>query len=73
MLTCKAYIFKLTSGQLRDAGRLEKFQAWQHRLICRRCRTFTVNDGKLDEILTAYKAELLDAASSNPPAKLDGG
>lgn len=54
MLTCKEYIFKLTSGQLAEAGSIDRMWAWQHRLICRRCRTFTANDQKLSHLLRQY-------------------
>lgn len=59
-MNCKTYIYKLTSGQLRDAGRLEKLAAFQHRLICRRCRAFTRNDARLDAVLAAYREHLQD-------------
>jgi hypothetical protein len=58
MMTCKDYIFKLTSGQLAEAGRVERLWAAQHRLICRHCRAFTRNDRRLDDILQGYKAHL---------------
>lgn len=57
-MKCKEYIFKLTSGQLAEAGRIERLQAFQHRLICRRCRAFTRNDAKLDAALDAYRSHL---------------
>lgn len=58
MLTCQAYIFKLTSGQLAEATPVEKFWAFQHRLICHRCRTFTANDQRLSDIVYSYKQHL---------------
>ena len=57
-MTCKEYIFKLTSGQLVDAGLIERFWAGQHRLMCRRCRSFTTNDEKLGKAVRAYRAHL---------------
>jgi hypothetical protein len=57
-MTCKEYIFKLTSGQLDDAGLIERFWARQHRLMCRRCRAFTTNDEKLGVAVRAYRAHL---------------
>ena len=55
MMKCKEYIFKLTSGQFDDADLMTRLQASQHRLICRRCRAFTRNDSKLDQILADYR------------------
>lgn len=57
MLTCKEYIFKLTSGQLAEAGKIDRLWAWQHRLICRRCRTFTENDQTLSHLLDQYREQ----------------
>lgn len=65
MMTCKEYIFRLTSGQFETAGGFEKMRAFQHRLICRRCREFTRNDEKLDEILAAYKSHLEDLGNKS--------
>lgn len=61
MLTCQEYIFKLTSGQLKDATRLEKLGALQHRLICRNCRNFTANDHVLSDVLHHYKQHVTSA------------
>ncbi|HET6789655.1 MAG TPA: hypothetical protein VFW84_04530 [Aquabacterium sp.] len=58
MLTCKDYIFKLTSGQLEEAGTVERLWAVQHRMVCRHCRAFTRNDQRLDDIMQAYKEQL---------------
>lgn len=60
MMNCKEYIFKLTSGQLEDAGRLERFWGAQHRLMCRRCRAFSANNDQLSDILKGYKEKLTD-------------
>lgn len=57
-MTCEDYIFKLTSGQLEEAGRLDSLRAAQHRLSCRRCRAFTRNNEKLDHILADFKDRL---------------
>lgn len=59
MMKCKEYIFKLSSGQLRGAATSERLWAFQHRLICRRCRAFTKNDATLDRVLEAYRNGLL--------------
>lgn len=59
MMTCKDYIFKLTSGQVHDAGRFERLLALQHRLMCSRCRAFTKNDERVSEILDRYREQLL--------------
>lgn len=58
MMTCQDYIFKLTSGQLEEAGTVERLWAVQHRLMCSRCRAFTRNDQRLDDIMQAYKEQL---------------
>lgn len=58
MMSCKTYIFKLTSGQLKEAGLVETLWAAQHRLMCRRCRAFARNDKKLDGLLAGYRAVL---------------
>lgn len=58
MMTCQEYIFKLTSGQLEEAGTVERLWAVQHRLMCSRCRAFTRNDQRLDDIMQAYKEQL---------------
>lgn len=58
MMTCKQYIFKLTSGQLADAGMGERLWATQHKLMCRHCRAFTHNDKQLDAVLQAYQTRL---------------
>ena len=57
-LTCRDYIFKLTSGQLKEAGLVERLRAAEHRLVCRHCRAFTRNDARLDTILRTYQAHL---------------
>ncbi|HET8871043.1 MAG TPA: hypothetical protein VFM48_11380 [Aquabacterium sp.] len=59
MMTCKEYIFKLTSGQLEEASLTERFLATSHRLICPYCRAFTKNDVRLDGILQDYKERVL--------------
>lgn len=58
MMTCQNYIFKLTSGQLEEAGTVERLWAVQHRMMCSRCRAFTRNDQRLDDIMQAYKEQL---------------
>lgn len=57
-MNCRDYVFKLSSGQLQDAGWLERLQAGQHRLICRHCRAFTRNDERLSELLVRYREGL---------------
>jgi len=66
MMKCKEYIFKLTSGQLDDAGWLVRTQAAQHRMICRHCRAFTRNDQALDGILEGYAARQLAPDGAGP-------
>lgn len=53
-MKCREYIFKLTSGQLAQAGLLDQLEATAHRWSCRHCRAFTRNDEALDRILTGY-------------------
>lgn len=59
MMRCKTYIFKLTSGQMEDADRIERFWAAQHRMVCRHCRAFTHNDALIDEIVDGFKTRLM--------------
>ncbi len=66
MLNCQTYIFQLTSGQLDDAGWMQRLAAAQHRLLCRRCRAFTRNDAKLTHILQDFHNQLTVNASPNP-------
>jgi hypothetical protein len=66
MMTCKEYVFKLTSGQLEEADRLERFWALQHRLMCRHCRAFTRNNQRLDGILAAYQDQLTRFEGEQP-------
>jgi len=58
MMKCKEYVFKLTSGQLKEAPLSERLWATQHRLVCRHCRAFTRNDERISAILQNYKAQL---------------
>lgn len=71
MMNCKDYIFKLTSGQLEEAGWLVRTQAAQHRMICRRCRAFTRNDQALDGILAGYEAHKLAPEPASEGAEPD--
>ena len=61
MMTCRDYIFRLTSDQLDDAGLTVQAQARLHRLMCQRCRRFTRNDEQLKAALEAQRLRLLDA------------
>lgn len=67
-MKCREYIFKLTSGQLRDAPLALRTEAAMHRMICRYCRTFTRNDATLDDVLAGYRESLQrpDDAKENP-------
>jgi hypothetical protein len=58
MMTCQTYIFKLTSGQLDEAGWVERLGAAQHRLVCRHCRAFTKNDEALQVLLRRYREDV---------------
>lgn len=55
MMTCRDYIFRLTSGQLGNAPFHVRLDARLHTLMCQRCRTFTQNDASLDDMLQAYR------------------
>lgn len=58
MIKCKEYIFQLSSGQLEQAGLVQRFWATQHRMICKRCTAFTRNDARLDAIMQGYRDHL---------------
>ncbi len=64
-MTCKEYIFKLTSGQLEQAPLALRLEAGLHRALCRYCRTFTRNDARLDQALDHYR-NTLDGAGKKP-------
>lgn len=61
MMTCKTYVFKLSSGQLDEAGAVDRLWAAQHRLMCRRCKAFTANQAILTQVMTAYRDQALQA------------
>lgn len=67
MMTCKRYIFLLTSGQLADAPAGLRLEAGLHRALCRYCRTFTRNDARLDALLEDYRADLHRPGEAPPP------
>lgn len=58
MMTCREYIFILSSGQLEQASPGMRMQAVAHRMICRKCRAFTRNDRALDGLLEDYRQRL---------------
>lgn len=62
-MKCRDYIFQLTSGQLEEADTVARIAAWQHRMICFRCRAFTRNDRALQDMLKGYGEHL-----QTPPA-----
>ena len=68
-MKCKEYIYRLTSGQLAQAGLVEKLWAAQHRMICKRCTAFTRNDARLSDIVQGYREHLAqpDPASDGEP------
>lgn len=66
-MKCRDYIFQLTSGQAEEAGPAAKLAAWQHRMICFRCRAFTRNDQALKDMLSGYKDQL--QALQTPPSE----
>lgn len=57
-MKCREYIFQLTSGQADEAGAATKLAAWQHRMICFRCRAFTRNNEALQNMLEGYNDHL---------------
>jgi hypothetical protein len=59
MVNCRRFTDLVASGELDEAGWLTRVQAGQHRLVCRRCRTFERNDRQLDGILRAHREQLL--------------
>lgn len=72
MLSCRDYIFQLTSGQLGEAGPVQRVRAAQHRLMCRRCRAYTHNDQRLDAIVQGY-AEHIQQPQHPKPGADDAG
>lgn len=66
MMNCRQYLFMLTSEQLNEADWLTRFQASQHRMMCRRCKTFTRNDAALSQITEAFRDRLLDPTPPEP-------
>ena len=64
MMTCKQYIFYITSGQAEESGTIDRFWAAQHRLICYRCRSYTRNDQLLSVLLKDYRENVLDPDKS---------
>ncbi len=59
MITCKQYVFQLSSGQLAEGKLGMRVQAGWHRMSCRRCRAFTHNDQALSAILEAARERAL--------------
>ena len=66
-MKCRDYIFQLTSGQLEDAGTATQIAAWQHRMICWRCRAVTRNDAALQDMLKGHGDHL--QTPQTPPAE----
>jgi hypothetical protein len=66
MMKCQEYIHRLTSGQLEQAGAIERFWAAQHRMICKRCSAFTRNDQRLSEIVQGYREHLARPGEAPP-------
>ena len=59
MISCRRFTDLVASGELSESGWLTRVQAGQHRLKCRRCRTFALNDRQLGDILRAHRERLL--------------
>ncbi len=67
-MKCKEYIYRLTSGQLTQAGLVERFWAAQHRMICKRCTAFTRNDARLSDIVQGYREHLARPGGEQDPS-----
>ena len=61
MMNCQEYIFKLSSQQFDEAPLGVKAAARVHRMVCKRCRAFTRNDEKLDDLLVQYREQILSS------------
>lgn len=59
-MNCKDYVFKLSSGQLKNAALALKIEAHLHCLICKYCRAFKQNDQRLDQALTHYRESKME-------------
>lgn len=70
-MTCREYIFRLTSGQPPEAAWNRRADAALHRMMCRRCRAFTRNDARLDQWLAEYRESLRRPES--PGDRSEGG
>lgn len=68
-MKCRQYIFKLSSGQLDEAGLAERLEATRHRWSCRHCRAFTRNDAQLNRILADYQAYITTPVPADPPGE----
>lgn len=73
LISCKDYIFQLTSGQSAQARGWMRARGTYHRLICTRCRAFTRNDAALDRLLAHYRAQLQTELVDAPPEASTGG
>jgi hypothetical protein len=72
-MNCQTYIFKLSSGQLEEAGTVERLWATQHRLMCGKCRAFTKNDAQLTRIMAEHqqRAWAPESGEAPPPSRTD--
>jgi hypothetical protein len=66
MITCKQYVFQLSSGQLAEGALGMRFQAGLHRMSCRHCRAFTRNDQALSTILEAARERAMGTEAPPP-------
>lgn len=57
MMSCRQYIFSLTSGLLDEASTRVRLEAKVHRWMCPYCRAFTRNDQALNQVLEQYRAQ----------------
>ncbi len=67
MITCKQYVFQLSSGQLAEGGLGMRVQAGLHRMSCRHCRAFTHNDQALSAILEAARERAMGTVDQEQP------
>ena len=58
-MKCKRFVFTLTSGQLANAGFVDKLQSKLHYLICPYCRAFKHNDDKISKIIGNVKKRMM--------------
>ncbi len=51
MMSCKTYVFLVTSGKIEESNKLESMDAAFHGLMCKKCRRFKKNNALLNSYL----------------------